>query len=190
MKKGQKYFNRDISWLSFNKRVLEEAKDQSLPIYERLKFLAIYSSNLDEFYRVRVASYRRAKDDAGDVLQEILRIVDGQQQELGSVFWKDLVPGLRAHRILLQQNQPLNRTRRDFVSRFFFQEVIPYLQPVLLLKGKVLPFLQNGAIYLAVRLKKKSRPNDEMKKKRKSRYAIVNIPTDRLPRFIELPESR
>ena len=82
-KKKTEYFNRDISWLSFNGRVLDEAKDKSLPLYERLKFLAIYSSNLDEFYKVRVAAYRRSSKDSKALMQEILRIVDRQQNELG-----------------------------------------------------------------------------------------------------------
>ncbi len=84
----------------------------------------------------------------------------------------------------------MNVSRKEFIEQFFFYQVIPYLQPVLLLKGKVLPFLQDDAIYLAVKLMKKSGHDEELKKKRKARYAIVNIPTDHLPRFIELPESR
>ena len=189
MKKTLKYINRDISWLSFNGRVLDEAKDSSLPLYERLKFLAIYSSNLDEFYKVRVAAYRRSSHDQKALLNEILKIVDRQQNELGSVFWKDLVPKLRENGILLQRNQRLNKDRRNFVSRLFFQEIIPYLQPVLLMKGKILPFLQQEAIYLAVKLVKKLPAGAQDGKQRKARHAIVNIPTDHLPRFIELPVS-
>jgi len=189
-KKSIKLINRDISWLSFNGRVLDEAKDSSLPLYERLKFLAIYSSNLDEFYKVRVAAYRRSSQDSSALLQQILGIVDQQQQEFGSIFWKEIVPHLRANNIELYQHQRLNKTRREFIEQFFFYQLIPYLQPVLLLKGKVLPFLQDDAIYLAVKLMKKSGFNEELKKKRKARYAIVKIPTDHLPRFIELPESK
>ncbi len=189
MKKTGKYINRDISWLSFNGRVLDEAKDSSLPLYERLKFLAIYSSNLDEFFQVRVAAYRRSSEDSRVLLQQILMIVDKQQNEFGSIFWKELVPQLRANRIQLRQNQRLNKFRMEFIAQFFFHELVPYLQPILLLKGKVLPFLQHDAIYLAVKLVKKSDSVKEVNKKRKARYAIVNIPTDHLPRFIELPES-
>jgi polyphosphate kinase len=189
MDKTGKYVSRDISWLSFNGRVLDEAKDRSLPLYERFKFLAIYSSNLDESYRVRVAAYRRSALDQKALLQQILSIVDKQQNEFGHVFWKELVPQLRANRIQLYQYRHLNKTRREFVEQFFFQQVLPHLQPILILKGKVLPFLQNDAIYLALKLHKKSMPGEETKKKRKARYAIVNIPTDHLPRFIELPES-
>ncbi len=191
MKKNSgKYTNRDISWLSFNGRVLDEAKDRSLPLYERLKFLAIYSSNLDEFYKVRVAAYHRSSQDSKGLLEEILRIVDKQQNELGSIFWKELVPQLRANRILLHQNQRLNKSRMEFIEDFFFHEVLPYLQPILILKGKILPFLQQDAIYLAVQLVKKLHPGEEVKSKRKARYAIVNIPSDRLARFVELPESK
>jgi len=187
---SKRFINRDISWLSFNGRVLDEAKDPALPLYERLKFLAIYSSNLDEFYKVRVAAYRRSSRDSKDLLQQILGIVDQQQQEFGRVFWKELVPQLRANDIMLYQNQRLNISRREFIEQFFFYQLVPYLQPVLLLKGKVLPFLQDDIIYLAVKLMKKTGRDVEFKKKRKARYAIVKIPTDHLPRFIELPESR
>ncbi len=190
MKKTGKYINRDISWLSFNGRVLDEAKDRSLPLYERLKFLAIYSSNLDEFYKVRVAAYRRSSLDSKALLQQILEIVNKQQNEFGSVFWKELVPKLRENQILLLHNRRLNKSRKEFITHYFYQEVIPYLQPLLLLKGKVLPFLQDDAIYLAIKMVKKSMPGEEVKKRRKARYAIVNIPSDRFPRFIELPEAK
>lgn len=190
MNKKPKLINRDISWLSFNQRVLDESKDSSMPLYERLKFLAIYSSNLDEFYKVRVAAYRRSSRDSKDILQKILGIVNQQQEEFGQVFWKEIVPKLRDNRIQLHRNQRLNKVRREFIEQFFFYQVIPYLQPVLLLKGKVLPFLQDDAIYLAVKLLKKSSQIKDPGKKRKARYAIVNIPTDHLPRFIELPRSR
>ncbi|MFC2098826.1 polyphosphate kinase 1 [Bacteroidota bacterium] len=199
-KKQGRYINRDISWLSFNGRVLDEAKDKSLPLYERLKFLAIYSSNLDEFYKVRVASYRRAltghakdvdnsKAESKEVLKDILRIVDKQQNEFGKVFWEELVPRLKENKIVLYQNQSLNKTRKEFISNYFFQEVLPYLQPLLLVKGKVMPFLQDDSIYLAVKLVKKQDPGAQSSSKRKARYAIVNIPSKTVPRFIELPPS-
>jgi len=199
MKNTGKFINRDISWLSFNGRVLDEAKDHRLPLYERLKFLAIYSSNLDEFYKVRVASYRRSvrgpekeseapgKSIIG-LLKQILTIVNNQQNEFGSIFWEELVPALRENKILLLQNERLSDSHKDFIADYFYQEVIPYLHPVLLLKGKVRPFLQDEAIYLAIKLLKKPGPGEEVKKKRKPRYAIVNIPSDRLPRFVNLPQ--
>ncbi len=195
-----KYINRDISWLSFNNRVLDEARDQKLPIYERLKFLAIYSSNLDEFYKVRVAAYRRilaqatknrqkGSPDPSLILSNILDLVDQQQQDFGKIFWKELVPELKQNNIILLQNNRLSKSQSEYVSRFFYEETLPYLQPILLLRGKISPFLQDGAIYLAIKLFKKTNPSDP-EIKQKARYAVVNIPTDRLPRFIELPGNK
>jgi len=197
MRTKKKYQNRDISWLSFNYRVLEEAKDKSVPLYERLKFLAIYSSNLDEFYKVRVASYRRllsksknkdsdVKDDPEEILNKILEIVNKQQQEFGQIFWKELIPELKENNILLAP-RATNKVHRDFINTFFYEQVIPYLHPVLVMKGKVLPFLRDDALYLAIKMFKKTAPQDDNNLVKKARYALVNIPTDHLPRFIELP---
>ena len=182
------YINRDLSWLSFNRRVLDEASDSSLPLYERLKFLAIYSSNLDEFYKVRVASYRRIPNlsNPAEVLTNILNVVDRQQNEFGRIFWKELVPELRRNNIVLIQNRRLAKVHRDYIHQYFYEEVLPYLQSIILLKGNISPFLKDGAIYLAIKLYRKS-PNPDSSKKKRARYAIVNIPTDQLPRFVELP---
>ncbi len=180
--------DRDLSWLSFNGRVLDEARDQHLPLYERLKFLAIYSSNLDEFYRVRVASYGRGSDPS-QVLPKILRIVDSHQNEFGRIFWKELVPGLKKHNIILVHNSRLSAINRAYIDHFFHEELIPCLQPVLLLGNKISPFLKDGAIYLAVRMFKKRDQPDTLQTK-KARYALVNIPTDQLPRFIQLPVAK
>jgi polyphosphate kinase len=196
-KTTHQYVNRDLSWLSFNGRVLDEACDKSLPLYERLKFLAIYSSNLNEFYKVRVASYRRMLKQSDDnsekkhsdpamILSKILEIVDRQQNNFGRIFWKELVPELKINNIKLVQNRRLSMSHREFIDRFFQEELIPLLQPILLLSDKVSPFLQDGAIYLTINMFEKSSQADTVKNK-KARYAIVNIPTDQLPRFIELP---
>jgi len=195
------YINRDLSWLSFNRRVLEEASDRTLPVFERLKFLAIYSSNLDEFYKVRVATYRRMLGQSGKVTEEkdfnpaevltnILNVVDQQQKEFGRIFWKELVPELRRHNIVLVQHKRLANVHLEYIHRYFYEEVIPYLQPILLLKGKISPFLRDGAIYLAIKLYKKTSHQEDPAKKKRARYAIVNIPTDRLTRFIQLPSVK
>jgi len=195
------YFNRDLSWLSFNSRVLDEASERGLPLYERLKFLAIYSSNLDEFYKVRVASYRRMLSQSGnntevedsnpaEILRKIHNVVDKQQMEFGRIFWKELVPELRKNNIVLLQNRRLAKVHREYIHRYFYEEVIPYLQPILLLKGKISPFLRDSAIYLAIKLYKKSPRQEDPSKKLRARYAIVNIPTDRLPRFVKLPSIK
>lgn len=196
----QKYFfNRDISWLSFNYRVLEEAKDESLPLYERIKFLAIYSSNLDEYYKVRVAYYRslldlppenrvKLKYDPDAVLKNINDEVGRQLTEYGDILTQHILPKLRKNNIILYYNENghIHIKHREYINNYFFVEVLPHIQPVLLEKGNILSFLQDNVIYLAIRLFKKTRKNKV--KKRKSRYAIIKIPTHHLPRFIELPE--
>jgi polyphosphate kinase len=134
-------------------------------------------------------SRKNPQKDASDlslVLLKILDIVDHQQHEFGRIFWKELVPALKQNNIFLVQNRRLARSHQEYINRLFQEELVPCLQPILLLKGKISPFLQDGAIYLAVKMFKKSAKPDGVKNK-KARYAIVNIPKDQMPRFIELP---
>jgi polyphosphate kinase len=188
------YVHRDISWLSFNYRVLQEAKNPAVPLFERLKFLAIYSSNLDEFFRVRVASHRRLmKTDKSTkkeldfspkaIVKEIQRIVNKQREEVSKIFEKQLVPELRKHNIYILRRLELNAEQRLDVEEYFKNYLLPYVQPVLLVKGKIRLFLNNAALYLAVWMHSKgvSNPADE--------YAIVKIPSDHLSRFHQLPPS-
>lgn len=188
------YIQRDISWLSFNYRVLQEAKDLSVPLFERLKFLAIYSSNLDEFFRVRVASHRyleragkkaqKALDfDPREVLSEIRQIVNQQQLEFSQIFLTEIVPNLKKNGIALRRRLDLNEEQINFVEDYFKDKLLPFVQPVLLVAKKVKPFLNNAALYLAVNLIDK----DDAKQ---NQYAIVKIPSDYFPRFIELPSSK
>ncbi len=201
-----KYYDRELSWLSFNYRVLEEAMDKSMPVYDRIKFLAIYYSNLDEFYRVRVASYRSLLTLADNylekldykpdvVLENINREVIKQQDKFEYIFYKEILPELSKHNITLVQDETLNEEQNDFIKNYFLQEVLPDVLPVLLTKGDVLSFLQDNVIYLAVKLyKKKSKKknnsqNNQPKVHKLPQYAIIKVPTHKLPRFIELPKS-
>lgn len=185
------YIPRDLSWLSFNNRVLLEAADKSVPLFERIKFLAIYSSNLDEFFRVRVASLRQV--DALDkpsikealdhlpeeVLESIHDEVSRQQEEYGRIFREEILPELEKANFHLYQNEDIRPEHKPFVVRFFRSKVLSYLQPTILSQGKKAPFLENRFIYLAVKLRKPGK--DEMF------YAHLNIPSDDLPRFISIP---
>ncbi|MEY3368559.1 MAG: hypothetical protein RI973_1714 [Bacteroidota bacterium] len=182
--------HRDLSWLSFNYRVLQEAKDPGVPLLERLKFLAIYSSNLDEFFRVRVANHRnlmrvgkktRQAIDANSkaVLRKILEIVNDQQIAFSDIFENQIVPELGKHRIFLKRRLELTRKQRTFVEHYFDDNMLPYVQPVLLVKRKIRPFLNNASLYLTVHLRDKE--------DRSVQYAIVKVPSDHLPRFIQLP---
>lgn len=186
------YVHRDISWLTFNYRVLQEAKDPSVPLLERLKFLAIYSNNLDEYFRVRVASNRsllrlKKKDlknmgmTVETVLDEIHKTVNKQQEEFSKIFSKNILAELSSHGIDILKRNELNEEQQEFIENYFRDNMLPYVQPVLLVKNKILPFLNDAALYLAI--------NMEDREEHKTRYAILQIPSAPLGRFVELPTN-
>lgn len=186
--------HRDLSWLSFNYRVLQEAKDPAVPLLERLKFLAIYSSNLDEFFRVRVASIRNLKKagrktkaeldfDPGELLREVYRTVNRQQEEFSAIFEQQIVPELKRHHIHILRRLELNEEQRLWVENYFNDNLLPYVMPVLLVKKRIRPFLANASIYLAIHMRDRKKPLLE------SSFAIVRIPSDLFPRFVKLPSD-
>lgn len=183
---------RDLSWLSFNYRVLQEAKDPTVPLFERIKFLAIYSSNLDEFFRVRMANHRnllrvgkKTKKELEFSPKQIVRNIQDevtkQQEEVSKIFEKEIIPELKNHNIYLKRRLDLNEEQREFVEDYFKDHMLPFVQPVLLVKDKIRPFLNNAALYLTVLLQSKEDAEAPHE------YAIVKIPSDHLPRFIKLP---
>jgi polyphosphate kinase len=186
------YTHRDASWLSFNYRVLQEAKDPAVPLLERLKFLAIYSSNLDEFFRIRVAGIRKLKKvgkktrarldfDPSELLKNIHLIVNRQQEEFSQIFENQIVPELRKHHVHILRRLDLSEEQRVFVEDYFHSNLLPFVMPVLLVKRRINPFLANAHLYLAVHLRPKKKPLAD------SEYALVKIPSDQLPRFVSLP---
>lgn len=188
----ERYLHRDLSWLDFNYRVLQEAKDPSLPLFERIKFLAIYSSNLDEFFRVRVANHRnlmragkKTKREfeytPADILKKILRIVNNQQEEISEIFEKTIIKELAHNNIRVKRRLDLNEEQKEFVEDYFNANLLPFVQPVLLVENKIKPFLNNGSLYLAIHMRDIA--------KEKVHYAIVKIPSDQLDRFIILPPT-
>ena len=190
-----KYFKRDISWLSFNYRVLMEARDNSLPIYERIKFLAIYSSNLEEFYKIRVSGYHssilksiKRDESVEEALQTLTRItteVTAQQKEFFHIFEEMILPELRKNNIILYESENVDLFHKPFVEKFFNEEVFPFLQPMIIQKDAIHTFIMDARIYQVISLIKRSK-----KKKEASEYtyAIMKIPYTKVPRFIELPE--
>ncbi len=191
---GYPYIQRDISWLSFNYRVLQEAKDPTVPLFERIKFLAIYSSNLDEFFRVRMANHRNLlrvgkktqKElhiDSKKTVKDIQRIVNKQQEEFSRIFEEEIIPELKHHGVYLLRRLDLNDMQKEFVEAYFKDHMLPFVQPVLLVKNKIRPFLNNAALYLTVLLQDKEDAN------KPHQYATVKIPSDHLPRFIKLPSA-
>lgn len=186
------YVHRDVSWLSFNYRVLQEAKDPNVPLLERIKFLAIYSSNLGEFFRVRIANHRnvmraskksRKKLDykSSSVLKELLKIIYEQLLEFSSIFENQIIPELKEHKINLLTRKGLNENQLSLIEEFYMDNLLPFVQPVFLDKHKIKPFLQSGSLYLIVHMEDKEDPLKLPK------YAIVNIPSNHVGRFLELP---
>jgi polyphosphate kinase len=192
-KEGLPYFHRDISWLTFNHRVLQEAIDPAVPLLERLKFLAIYSSNLDEFFKVRMAYHRylvrvnkstkqELEFDPKVAIKEIRRLVNSQQELFSQVF-NQIINELKEYHIHILRRLDLNDEQRIFVEDYFKDYLLPYVQPVLLHQHRIRPFLNNAALYLTIWLKPAEDPNAP------NEYALVKIPSDQLGRFIPLPSS-
>ena len=194
------YTNRDISWLSFNLRVLQEAMDKTLPLYERIKFLAIYSNNMEEFYQVRVSYYkqmlRHAREfpkqhirnvDPSRIIKQINEIVTNQQSIFHLIYEQEILPDLRRNGIIVVDDMDeLSDEQKSFVSEVFYSTIITSVQPVLLVKKKVRPFMKTGQPYVALEMVSK----DSNKNKQLERYGIIKIPTDHnISRFVELPKK-
>lgn len=193
--KSNRFIQRDLSWLDFNFRVLQEAKDPNVPLMERIKFLAIYSSNLDEFFRVRVASHRNILKigkktikqldyDPEAVLLNIQKTVSEHAVEFSDIFEHQIIPELRRHDIHLIQRDELTQEQEAFIDTYFQENLLPFVQPVLLVKDKIRPFLNNKALYLAILMKDKENTSQH------EQYGIIKIPSDHLPRFIEVPSNK
>ena len=195
-----KFFNRELSWLSFNHRVLQEAKDPSTPLYDKIKFLAIFSSNLDEFFRVRVASLRSLLDlkkktqkelkfDVEKLLEKLHKTVVKMQEEYGDTFVNIIKPELEQNNIFLIDHTQLNTVQKEFISELFNSQVVPHIMPMIIARKKITPFLRNQRLYLAVKLSSKQNGSSDKQLKHK-RYlsAIVEIPTNHIDRFILLPK--
>ncbi|MDO5664528.1 MAG: polyphosphate kinase 1 [Bacteroidia bacterium] len=191
-----KYFKRDISWLSFNHRVLLEAKDESLPVYERIKFLSIYSSNLEEFYKIRVSGYHssilksisrdESEEEALQTLLEINNEVTEQEKEYYRIFNDMILPELEKNNIILYQTDEVEPFHKAFVEKYFNEEVFPFLQPMIIQKDDIHSFIQDDRIYQTISLLKRKKKKNNTEKLRYT-YAIMKIPHTKLPRFVELP---
>jgi polyphosphate kinase len=193
MNRKKEYFNRDISWLSFNQRVLQEAEDPTVPLYERMKFLAIFSSNLDEFYRIRVAEWKRLnqlvlktrkklKENPKDVLRKIERIVQRNQDRFNTIFWSQILKELAERNVFIITEKQLSKKQEVFVRKYFEDAVKPHIKPMAIVAGKPAPLLDDKSIYLALKLCDFDKPGP-----RKFEYFVVEIPSRKVPRFLPLP---
>ncbi|HVS91573.1 MAG TPA: polyphosphate kinase 1 [Mucilaginibacter sp.] len=183
------YINREISWLYFNERVLQEASDPTVPLIERIRFLAIYSSNLDEFYRVRVATLSRlanlnvkAKELLGynpkKILNQIKNIVVKQERKFNNLYENIILKQLAEERIFILNDKQLNVTRGAFVKNYFRERLLATLVPIMLEENQPFPELRDRGLYFFVKLMKNQ----------KARYALIEI-RDSLQRFVVLPET-
>ena len=183
------FFNRELSWLEFNTRVLEEAQDLKNPLFERLKFLAITASNLDEFFMVRVASLNdqiiagySKKDSAGLLPKEQLDKITLRVHELVSekynTYLRSLIPALKKEDIYFKRPKNLTDEQRNFVEKYFFNQIYPVLTPMVVDKSRPFPLILNKSLNIAILL----RGNEDVEPV----FATVQVPSV-LDRFILLP---
>ena len=187
------YIPRDLSWLSFNGRVLQEANDPSVPLKERIRFLGIFSNNLDEFFRVRVATLKRMIELKGkgkkldmhleahsqSILDAIQTIVLEQQNEFNRI-WKNIVRDLKKENIALVDEKHLSREQLVFVKEFFEHQVRGNVIPLMVESIAQMPYLRDKSIYLGIVMRKKNSAY-------KSKYALIEVPVSAVGRFVELP---
>ena len=181
------FMPRELSWLSFNDRVLQEAADETVPEIQRLRFLGIFSNNLDEFFRVRVAEVRRlisvssgtTRQQAKALLGDIQDRVFESQKEFEKVY-HEVMQALQRRRIYMINERQLESNQAEYVQAFFSSTVLPELDPVLFYEGQPIPALNDESLYLAI----------DMLSEGKHTYALVEVPTDRMNRFVEIPRRR
>lgn len=181
------FIPRELSWLSFNARVLQEAADETVPVIQRLRYLGIFSNNMDEFFRVRVAEVRRlilvsdasSKQRAKDLQVAILKRVV-ELQKLFEKIYTSVLRDLRARHIYMVNERQLDAGQAAFVQAYFTQTVLPELEPILLRDGHPIPALNDESIYLALDIRSGEDYN----------YAVVEVPTDRLERFVQIPRRK
>ena len=183
---------RDISWLSFNNRVLQEAADDTVPLRERIRFLGIFSNNLDEFFRVRVATLRKMTELGSKakmhlesqpqaILEQIQEMVNLQQIEFERI-WKEIQKELAKQNIQLLNEKKLNSTQQKFVLDYFNEEVRSFIIPLMIESIQNFPVLNDKSIYLACKLSKKDKSIPQ-------RFALVSVPARSLSRFLILPSK-
>ena len=191
-----KYIDREKSWLTFNARVLQEAADSSVPLLDRLRFLGIFSNNLDEFFRVRYAAIRRLKFESTDaekllggispdkLLKEITEIVIQQQSESLRIL-SEIERKLEEQNIFIINEKEITHEQENFIREFFIQKVSPAVVTIMLNDLNEFPLLKDTSGYLAVKLVMNSYDEDE---KDEIRYAVVEIPNT-INRFVVLPSN-
>lgn len=191
---GQKYIPRDISWLSFNDRVLQEAADRTVPLNMRIKFLGIFSNNLDEFFRVRVAGLKRALivnekeakniffDKPQNILDKINHIVIKQQSKFDSI-WLEVQKDMAKQHVSIVTAEELSQQQQAWVKQYYMDEIESSVIPILLDDVRPMPYLRDKSLYLGVAMRRLDWKYD-------THYAVIEIPSAQLNRFVIVPSSK
>ncbi|SEG31811.1 polyphosphate kinase 1 [Sphingobacterium lactis] len=191
---ASKFIPRDISWLSFNGRVLQEAADPTVPLHLRIKFLGIFSNNLDEFFRVRVAALKRAAEintkEANSyfytlptlILEKITEIVIKQQRKFDQI-WGNVQKEMAKQKVFIKTAEELNETQLRFVRDYFDEEVETNIIPLILDEANPMPYLRDKSLYLGIAMYKEDWQYD-------TKFAIIELPSKQLGRFVILPSPK
>jgi polyphosphate kinase len=189
------YIPRDISWLSFNARVLQEANDPTVTLKDRIRFLGIFSNNLDEFFRVRVATLKRMVElidkkkstnidiveSPQFILDEIQRVVLKQQSEFARI-WTNINKELVKRKVLIINERKLNAVQKEFVKDYFDNVVRPYIIPLMIENLPELPYLRDKSLYLAIVMRNNQNAYQE-------KFSLIEIPSRSIGRFVILPSA-
>lgn len=187
MSSDKLWIEKELSWLSFNSRVLQEAMDKTVPLIERVRFLGIFSNNQDEFFKVRVADVKRRvlihKEHGGDPnAEDLLHMIQDRVMELGVIFdntYHELMMALARHNIFLINEEQTTPEQQAWVRKFFKEKVLRHISPILLTSDSdPVSFLKDQYTYLAVKMKKEGE---------RGKYALIEVPTDHVPRFVPVP---
>ncbi len=185
---------RDITWLSFNERVLQEAMDPSVPLPLRIRFLGIFSNNLDEFFRVRVAGLKRAMDfknkylnesffqPPSRILEQINDIVLKQQLEFNQT-WEHIQSEMEAHQVFIKTHKNLTQVQKEFVIRHFDEEVESSIIPILLHDNTPMPYMRDKSLYIGIAMRRR-------KWHHHTAFAIIEVPSRTMGRFVLLPSAK
>ncbi|MCU0403851.1 MAG: hypothetical protein MUE99_04820 [Chitinophagaceae bacterium] len=195
MPNKRSFIPRDISWLSFNARVLQEANDPTVPLRERIRFLGIHSNNQDEFFRVRVATLKRMlevmrkgtkaamnlEQNPEMILEEIQRVVLSQQNEFSRI-WEGIREEMAREKIFLVTEKELNKEQQAFVEKYYDDEVSPNVIPLMIEGLPQMPYLRDKSVYLGVVMRKKNTAYNQQ-------YSLIEIPAKAVGRFVQLPSK-
>ena len=194
--KPEYYWNRELSWIKFNERVLSEARDKSLPLFERLKFLSITASNLDEFFMIRVASLKdmvHAKYTKPDIagmtpkeqLKELSVVTKERVETQYNTYNRSLLPALNKVGLhVVEKHEDLTKEQKEYVDRYFEESVYPVLTPMAMDSARPFPLIRNKTLNIGALISKKDKKGRE-----ELEFATVQVPSV-LPRIVMLPEDK